>query len=328
MGEARSSQKYRSVDFALQPSSRNSNATLPGEEDSDSDVEPLDDGHNVIHDRGESLHASQQAALSLLDDEQPETEQRLEPGNPNELPEIQDEDNARNLEQPNLGARLVAARVANGQGKLFIPANALSILVTATTVKNELLSSHLKTTENLDDFSRRVAESAKKTFAVLAIIDRVADISVFMVAGIRDRDLPLRIDALRSLRSNIKETPGIRDQSGVETAQDLSHWSLATFDQFFNTQWQLLTPYFTGVPSKVYHYKLDENDILPFVADLSEKQAEVIEGGFGTVKHVRIHEAHHGWRVDTGSSQVRDTYSREFHRYLLIVVRSYRHILL
>ncbi|KAK4159556.1 hypothetical protein QBC43DRAFT_327074 [Cladorrhinum sp. PSN259] len=303
LGEARSNQKYHSADFALQPSSRNSNVTLPEEEDSDSDVEPLDDGHNVIHDRGESLHASQQAALNLLDDQQPETEQRLEPGNPNELPEIQDEDDARDLEQSNLRARLLAAKVANGQGQLFIPANALSILVTATTVKNELLSSHLKIIENLDDFSRRVAESAKKTFAVLAIIDRVADISVFMVAGIRDRDLPLRIDALRSLRSNSKETPGIRDHSGLETAQDLSHWSLATFDLFFNTQWQLLTPYFTGVHSKVYHYKLDENDILPFVADSSKKQTEVIEGGFGTVKRVRIHEAHHGWRADTGSSQ-------------------------
>ncbi|KAK3995193.1 kinase-like domain-containing protein, partial [Cladorrhinum sp. PSN332] len=169
----------------------------------------------------------------------------------------------------NLRSRLVTAKVKNEEGQFFIPVDVVSRLVTTSTIRDELLASSLDTNtlSDPDGFIQHVSESAKKVFAILALIGRVVDITVFTLAGIRDHNLPLKIDALKSLTSNFKQT----------------------FDDFYGTQWQVLTPYFTTIPSEIYHYELEDNVVLPFINDPSIQRSEMIRGGFGTVCRTQIH---------------------------------------
>ncbi|KAK4222876.1 kinase-like domain-containing protein [Podospora fimiseda] len=296
-GKNGSSQKFLSVDSIFPGPSQDT--TSVQKEDSDSDIEPFDNGHNIIYDRSESLQAAEQAALRSLQNQDRGTSTEAKPSTQIQDPMLEiDSDFVFDIQPPNLRSRLLTARVENEQGQPFIPPSVIPELVTASTIKEELLAvksyPKLAGISDLDGFSRRVEESTRKLFAVLALIGRVADIGIFVSAGVENHSLPLRIEDLKCLNFGSKDVDNLEPEDGFCLGRSLKHWHMPTFEDFFSTQWQVITLCLPRISSTteinpIYHYELGDGDILPFLPDSSGHLKEPIQGGFAAVNRVLIH---------------------------------------
>lgn len=270
---------------------------------SESDIEAIEDGDDVVYDRGDSLRASQR---NTLDSHHEDTTNDSEP------------------EIASLKSRLAAASIDNVAGSPFIPIDRLDELLTEENVKRELLQTVPEISAPamkliLDEVCFRtkpnpvgVKGSAvisqgpmKKIFAVLVLLGRSADINKFISADVRDRDLPFSADQLKGGNRDV-ESHKATGEGKKKSLPDLSRWPSDALEEFLNLQWKLMSPYFSGgsrALSTTYHYQLPDNAVLPFVLDDPETSDSKISGGFGEVRKVNIHPSHHSWK-DPGVQSV------------------------
>ncbi|CZR63862.1 uncharacterized protein PAC_13759 [Phialocephala subalpina] len=129
-------------------------------------------------------------------------------------------------------------------------------------------------------------------FAILALLERVCDVSKFVEGGdksICDQDLPLELQP--------GEDPGSKELRRKDESQQsrcFHRWRDHELEYFDNYQWRLRVPTFGLNPDKTLrHYKLHDRDILPWCEEHSVSQQEVMSGGYGSVKKVKIHPLCH-----------------------------------
>jgi len=147
--------------------------------------------------------------------------------------------------------------------------------------------------------------SRRKIFTILALIEKVKDIVLFIEEGIHDNDLPFII-------SN-GPTPGTRQlnrkgrDGQLSPIPIMSSWPTFMLEAFNDVQWKLLAPYFTlstKAKPTVEHFFLDDGIILPFTLD-----DEIASGGYGEVWKVQIHPAHHNCSHDAAPDEGNPCYA-------------------
>lgn len=213
--------------------------------------------------------------------------------------------------------------VEEGRDK-FLPLNILKSLVNPTSV-DELLKSENFSPEDreeivqaifgdckvsdCDHLGEKPHEQAKlrRIFAILVLAKQVKNITTFIRNGLTDSVLPLSI----AKKPRVNQTPTSGGQSPIFSASPASteitkvEGCFAKFnsgDQQAFCLWQKMVhvPFFTfaGEESHISFYDLDASCALPFI-----EQEEPIHGGFGSVRKIHIHQAHHNL-CDIGSVSV------------------------
>lgn len=201
---------------------------------------------------------------------------------------------------------LLAARVSNFEGELFIPMDKLDGIVSRENVamtlsrvnSADLRNSIEKIVQDTVQFSQPPRMSTRrKIFAILAMVGRPVDIQDFIDENIYDADLPLfhvrdEHGKICLARRGHEKTTSI--------IQRLGHWSRLVVEDFTTCQWQILSPFFSLATSLVspssepLHYELSSRTVLPFSMDVDPQDggSRRISGGFGTVYRVTIHPSH------------------------------------
>lgn len=140
--------------------------------------------------------------------------------------------------------------------------------------------------------------SRRLILAILIMIRKVESIKDFIEAGIYDSNLPL--DRAQLKGSPYPKTEGTRN-STTAPRRRFADWKPKEMDDFYNTQYYVLTPFFHISNEELHFYKMTSSKIrLPFT-EWDEKQ----EGGHGKVYQVKIHRSHHNFvpsSVSTGLS--------------------------
>jgi hypothetical protein len=141
--------------------------------------------------------------------------------------------------------------------------------------------------------------SRRKLFAILILTGKAQTILGLIDAEIYDNYLPFTMDS-------DAETMKIQWKADDEP-QDLAafaDWELRDHDLFDVYQWHMLAPYFvlsSKEKPKVHTYKLHGMRPLPFIPNDSVAcKHDPVNGGFGEVRQVKIHQAH----LDRGSHMV------------------------
>lgn len=83
-----------------------------------------------------------------------------------------------------------------------------------------------------------------------------------------------------------------------------TNWNPVDKREFYQTQWQLLSPFFGKAPrDSAALYKLDEQTIMPWVSMGKEQAGAYVPleniGGFSTVRKIVIHPDHHSFVSDS-----------------------------
>ncbi len=131
-----------------------------------------------------------------------------------------------------------------------------------------------------------------KIFAMLLLLDKENEIPNF--DSISDSDLPIiqqRLDG--EVRLCHKDSP-------TEELQCFANWKTSDKEYFAKEQWKVLIPYFALDKHQAIHYPLPDQAILPFCEwpddeEPALKRPADVEGGFGTVRCVRIDPLSHGF---------------------------------
>lgn len=181
----------------------------------------------------------------------------------------------------------------------FLPPEILVRLLSKKVIERELereecsLDSTIKTMFRVDE--EELEEDTKTyfiIFAILALLGRVSDIAKFLEGGDKslcDQDLPLQLEP--------GEEPGSRELRRRGELHQLCcfhRWRDHELEYFENYQWRLRVPTFGLNPDKtIRHYDLHDRDILPWCEEHSASAYEVMSGGFGSVKKVKIHPLCH-----------------------------------
>lgn len=209
-------------------------------------------------------------------------------------------------------SQLWAARITNISGQYFIPIDKVEALLAEENVKRELSRCEIKLSgqtleeildevcirSKVDEFDSKSTYvyrgSRRRVFAILVLIGKSADIQTIIHEGVRDSDLPL-VKVTGQL-GRIGLARGIEG----ELLSGLNHWPPKAVEEFLNHQFEVISPYFamptSREPSRVLHYPLEEQVILPWVKDESgTSSGPDISGGFGKVWEVKIHPAHHNF---------------------------------
>lgn len=232
--------------------------------------------------------------------------------------------------QPDLRKRLKAACIRNVDGKSFIPVDRLYNLITRESVTEELQRVAQRTGTPLP-FSRSIHQianavcpahgdstlhirgngnalksaSMRKIFGILVSMDMSTSIEVFLDNDVSDVDLPLKITRRESTTRIFSSAGGeVKVLGGHLAEYDESTDNLV--EKFIDRQWEFIAPFFapffaprsSGVRDAIPHYKLSQEDILPWTNEKQPETALSHQGGFGTVWRVRIHPSHHGFMDD------------------------------
>lgn len=194
--------------------------------------------------------------------------------------------------------------------KKFLPLDKLDKIVTKSSVRAEIQSWDLGSEEDLArmihdiwgkhsvyDRASRIEDgklsetSRRKLFAILILTGKARTILGLIEAGISDHHLPFIVDS---------DTQTMKIQRNADNKpQDIAafaDWESRDHDLFNIYQWHMLAPYFvlsSKENPKVHTYKLQGMRPLPFISDKSLAcNHDPVNGGFGEVRRVRIHEAH------------------------------------
>ncbi|KAK7920092.1 kinase-like domain-containing protein [Apiospora marii] len=155
------------------------------------------------------------------------------------------------------------------------------------------------TGEDNDDRLRQIcggkhALSRRMILAILIMIRKVESIKDFIKAGIYDSHLPLDRGQLKG--NPFPKTEG-NGHSKTAARNHFAEWEPKEIDDFYNTQYYVLTPFFHISNEEVHFYKMGSSKIrLPF-AEWDEKG----EGGHGKVYQVKIHSSHHNFVPSSNS---------------------------
>lgn len=158
----------------------------------------------------------------------------------------------------------------------FLPQSSIDELITEDTIK-----AVLQTKETDDAFYKRVFQIARKTFAILVLIDKVSFMRRLTEAGFTDRTLP---HYRKDERENYKEF----NSDELTSSKLLDAWESETVDEFLKKQWLVLAPVF-DTPGQRFHK--DPRSPLPIT------QINDIPGSYRLRFRGRIHPAHQQWTM-------------------------------
>lgn len=137
------------------------------------------------------------------------------------------------------------------------------------------------------------AEDDPKTylvvFAILALLDHLSEIARFFYfkgggRGVCDQDLPLEI------HSGDDGSCELKHKSNSHRIRCFEMWTDRDHELFYQFQWRLLVPTFAlNAGGTMQHQELADETIFPWFGEQSPSYSEVMEGGFGVVKRVKIH---------------------------------------
>ncbi|KAK0614521.1 hypothetical protein B0T14DRAFT_499772 [Immersiella caudata] len=203
---------------------------------------------------------------------------------------------------------------ASTQRNRFLPRGYLEEILTEDVVREEIAEGRCgnPSSQDLDRWARLVcakvppedpsgatARSYRRVFAILVFIERVQDIGLIIddETGICDADLPL---------CSVPVGPGgyravlRRREKKNEPLTCFSLWSSKQHDDFEETQWRVLAPFFAKEDGEVAQfYDLDKNDILPWIYD----SGPLHQGGLSFISQVKIHPRHYSFpRPKTSSA--------------------------
>ncbi|GAW16304.1 hypothetical protein ANO14919_057290 [Xylariales sp. No.14919] len=193
----------------------------------------------------------------------------------------------------------------------FLPLGKLDALCNRDAVRDELLLTFPPNSIDITQYvnyvcgdpsdNRREEHVSRKIFAILVLIGRLERITTFIEQGIKDKHLPFR-------KSMIGKDPNefdlVRrstlDQSNPQAMDFFSSWNWIDKRDFYQTQWQLLSPFFGKAPmDSAALYKLDEQTIMPWVS-MADGAYVPLEshGGYSTVRKIVIHQDHHSFETE------------------------------
>lgn len=133
-----------------------------------------------------------------------------------------------------------------------------------------------------------------KIFAILALLDKSNAIVDFIKQDVYDVHLPFEERRLPNGQSQLFRNPQIEWKGPQEPIALPDGWTQIDAENFGSRQYQVCVPFFNlstdDSTSKVSHYNLCKQSILPFIED---DEANPGIGGFGEVWRVRLHPAHH-----------------------------------
>ncbi|KAI1354702.1 kinase-like domain-containing protein [Xylaria sp. FL0043] len=222
----------------------------------------------------------------------------------------------RETDQGSLKYSLKASMVsaAKDDKQTFLPLGQLDTICNRDAVEAELRRTF---TDNSIDINRyvnyvcgdpcddhREEHTSRKIFAILVLIDQLRMITTFSEEGIKDKHLPFRKATLGEESNDfVLVRRSTLDQSSPQTLHFFNQWNLVDKREFYQIQWQLLSPFF-GKPSKdsAALYKLDEQTIMPWISMGKEQAGAYVPleniGGYSTVRKIVIHQEHHSFETD------------------------------
>jgi hypothetical protein len=133
-----------------------------------------------------------------------------------------------------------------------------------------------------DGTTNHPAATRRRILAILVLIEKIYHLPDVIDKGLDDRSLPL---TLTSVKKGADYTS--RDES-VEG--HFPSWNSKTTHDFSINQHVIHAPFFKFPGEEVCCYELEHESTLPFVSDISRES-----GGYGSVRRVEIHPAHHNY---------------------------------
>lgn len=173
-----------------------------------------------------------------------------------------------------------------GSHKYFIPADDLEHLLTADAISIELQAQGLSE-DRARSYSEDILKSARKLFAILVYVRQGEKVLEFLEEDIEDSDLPFIRSDMDPKAKDYKLCSSRRPGQPIKC---MENWSRHLVEDFGRDQWWMLVPIFE-YHEGIEHYDLQDNCVLPWVEDEESGDRE-IQGGFGSVSKVAIHQAH------------------------------------
>lgn len=184
-----------------------------------------------------------------------------------------------------------------GRKSEFLPRNELETLLTRERIIQELVrakctpiqyqpeateedSIPTKLLVNLDQLDNR-----KQVFAILILMGKLRAIVDFIKEGIDDKHLPFELK-----RGDDRATTNLK---GTDSDHEFrpDDWGNGDVEAFESQQWKICVPVFHMIDeleTKPPHWEFAEEMVMPFL-----KSEPVGKGGYGAVRKVKIHAAHH-----------------------------------
>lgn len=198
--------------------------------------------------------------------------------------------------------RKFCAQTASVENKWFYPIDALDREVTKDRARHGLGAlqdcemNHDTVIDHIFDKTTHSGHATRrlKIFVILALMNKSNAIVDFIKQDIYDVHLPFEERRLSNGQSQLFRNPQIKWECPQEPIVLPDGWTQDDVENFETKQYQVCVPFFnlsTDDPnSKVSHYNLRKQSILPFIED---DEANPGIGGFGEVWRVRLHHAHH-----------------------------------
>lgn len=175
----------------------------------------------------------------------------------------------------------------------FLPLDALCGIIRPVIVRKLLQDAFPKFDANkIDSYAIEILGTPnnnnavprrRKIFAILTLMAEIRLIQDFVEGEIDDKNLPLQVERNQSHR------PAVRLCSKPDEPQGcFDAWKYKHADEFYLYQAAVCTPFFGFPGQEVSYYSFDYKAVLPFV---ESNQPTV--GGYGTVRKVKLHHAHH-----------------------------------
>jgi hypothetical protein len=197
-----------------------------------------------------------------------------------------------------LGEQLLKSLIQSPEEatKYFLPGDALHAILNRESLHRYFRKSMSnEVVETICDYvygtqrTTNIQGTAQKILATLLLTGKEDSILDFKVDEIYDKDLPLIREGefgadFRLTRMSNKNGPPL---TCFET------WTPREIQDFDRYQWSLLSPFFSqDSHRKVLFYRLHDRVILPWTED-----TQTNEGGYSTIRRVKIHAAHHNFNT-------------------------------
>ena len=139
------------------------------------------------------------------------------------------------------------------------------------------------------------SRSRQKLFAILIMLGVPEIIGTFIRKDIWDTHLPLHRNLAKNRWECCDDINGNKVLKVVHFMDHTRDPHSYLEDLFEKYQWYMIAPVFDLGGPELIHYSLLKNTPLPFIDSLDSE--EPARGGFGEVRRVRIHRAHHNLNV-------------------------------
>lgn len=198
--------------------------------------------------------------------------------------------------------RKFSAQTASVEKKYFYPIDALEQEVTKNRARDALGAledcqmSHDTVIDHIFDRTTHSGHTTRrlKIFVILALMYKSNAIVDFIKQGIYDVHLPFEKRKMSDGQSQLFRNPQMEWDGPQEPIVLPDGWTQDDVENFETKQYHVCVPFFSlstdDSTSKVSHYNLREQSILPFIED---DEGNLGIGGFGEVWRVRLHHAHH-----------------------------------